>query len=749
MNINIIQLTKMPILLCFKLLSTTAISQSIPPEVLCANIKAIYINDSTVILRWVPANFKTWEWGIDSGYVLQRMTIAYGDTLLSPVNMNESMITIDLPPKSQAQWEDAMQNDSFVGVAAAASFGENFNMNNSNSTDIFSINDINSERENRFGLSLFAADMSTLAASMQNYYYIDTQVIFGSRYTYLIKPRGSYGNNLFKPGIVSLDAKEPESMPALLPPIAKSGDSLISLTWNHNATSENYSAYNIFISADSGYTYTRINKIPITLIYSNNDNDEIVYYCNVPDNLNVYCFKIQGHSPFGVEGPLSNPVCTTGTPTPLNIPIWIDSLIEEDDGIKITWDFPSNMNNKLLGFNVLRAPSHGSDYLAINSDLISPEERLYIDASPFPATYYKIEYVDIFSNSISSLPKIYQLRDSIPPIAPHSVSGTSVTDDGVIKIHWSPSASPDVMGYRVFMADQPEGMFGQITSKWIGDTLFFHKINTHTLAEKKYYKIKAIDFRENSSDFSPMCIVKIPDKIPPSKPIILNIESSNDAIIIRFTPSLSKDIKHHQILRRQKGQIDWTIIAVFDTVLSERISYVDTSFDYEINYEYIVQSIDDATNKSNSNLFNVKNTSEVKPAPSDLRLSFNKQENCIEITWQYYNYHEISCFVIYRGVHPDTLRECISMLPEKVLFGGYYNGPAPFTQGQINTTGAQIASLVPKLQHSGTNDSNNATLCKYKDSGFQRFQTYYYAVGVKFEDGAQSMKSIAVPISSY
>jgi fibronectin type 3 domain-containing protein len=728
-------------------MSVTA--QNISSDLLSVNVKSIYTNDGNIVLRWAPVNYKTWKWGVDSGYILQRMTIAVNDTILAPTAMNESIITIHLLPKSQSEWESGMQQDSFIGVAAAASFGDNVTLSGMNNDGIFSIYDINSDRENRFGLSLLSAEMSTLAADIQNLYYLDTQVISGNRYSYLIKPGGNLGANTFKPGILSVNTSEPDTLPMPPLPIATPGDSVISLKWSYLSLDGFYSSYNIFISIDSGNTFKKINFTPIVPLSTDYTSEEIVYHCRIADNSNLYCFKIQGHSPFGIDGPFSQPVCQTGKPAPLTQPIWIDSLINVDEDVKIMWSFPDTLSNKISGFNVLRAPSYEKPYIKINTILLNPDVRYYIDLNPLPTAYYKIEYVDVNTNSMISLPVIYQAKDSIPPDAPQNVSAIPVGNGGMIKIHWNPSISPDVMGYRVFMSDQASGSFGQITSKWVSDTVFFYKINTYTLSDKKYYKVKAIDFRENSSDFSSLCTADIPDAIPPSKPVIINTKCLQEAIVIEFNPSLSKDVERHEILRRKKGYSDWVTIAIFDSLSVGTTSFSDTTADDDVTYEYIVQSLDDASNKSNSKPVYVKNTNAIKSAPINVSISFVKSKNHIEMSWQYSNDFKANSFIIYRGSHPDTLKEIMSLPLEKVISGGEYNGPSPFGNSQILLPGSQITSITPNLQHTGIDNSNNGVFCKYEDKEFQRFTTYYYAIGVRFDNGSQSQISSPLSISTY
>lgn len=62
----------LPALCCFL---QSAAAQNIRPNVLGVAAKAVYNADNSILVRWTPLNFKTWEWGRDSGYTLVRVTL--------------------------------------------------------------------------------------------------------------------------------------------------------------------------------------------------------------------------------------------------------------------------------------------------------------------------------------------------------------------------------------------------------------------------------------------------------------------------------------------------------------------------------------------------------------------------------------------------------------------------------------------------------------------------------------------------
>ena len=243
---------------------TTCVSQNNNSDVLRIDAKAIYSSNNEIVIRWVPYNYKTWLWGRDSGFVLQRMTLGCSDTLFEPIEMNSSIINVVFMPKPQSDWESAISIDSVVGIAAGAYFSDSFLVIPPGTNGIFSAYNLSSEKENRFGFSLFAADISTLAAQMQNLYYRDTQASQSCKYIYSIGLRGNLGGSKIRLGSISIDTSSNMALPVPIGFSIVSGDSSAILSWNQASTSAHYVSYNVYRSDDNGSTYNKINQYPIT-----------------------------------------------------------------------------------------------------------------------------------------------------------------------------------------------------------------------------------------------------------------------------------------------------------------------------------------------------------------------------------------------------------------------------------------------------------------------------------------------------
>ncbi|MBK7937989.1 MAG: hypothetical protein IPJ82_13250 [Lewinellaceae bacterium] len=589
---------------CFTTLCPAG-AQTANPNVLGIAAKAVYTSDNKILVRWTPINHKTWEWGRDSGYNLVQITLEDNNGPLSSADQSASILQVAFAPKNQSQWEAAMLLDSAVGVAAGACFGEDFTVSGPASGGIVTAHNLESEKDNRFGLSLFAADVSTLAAEMQNLLYRDETVSAGYRYAYIIRPGGLTAAHPLKPGRATISASDPYTMPEPAGFSASPGDSIVSLVWDQSAGAEHYASYDVWRSKNNG-PYEKVNKEPVLPASQPDGKDEkqLLFYARIENNTDSFRFKVCGHSPFGFDGPFSPIQTVKGVASALKATVRVLKADELASGMALTWEFPDSLNGKIQGFNLLRSAQHEGPYTPLNTALLGPAARTFTDPGPLPLNYYKAEFVDWNGNHVGSLPQMAQPKDSIAPEAPSAVAGEAVGEKGVLRIHWSPSPSADVMGYRVFMADQPDGSYGQITSKWTGDTVFYHTVNASSLTEQKYFRIKAIDRRENTSEFSPLCTVSIPDIVPPAMPVLKKTEPRPEGIAVEFVPSQSRDVKQHRILRKKKDDAGWLEVAVLDTLAGQtRVLFMDSTAEKMYTYNYMIQAVDDAGLAGNSKIF--------------------------------------------------------------------------------------------------------------------------------------------------
>src|SRR5690606_26232345 len=126
---------------------------------------------------------------------------------------------------------------------------------------------------------------------------------------------------------------------------------------------------------------------------------------------------------------------------------------------------------------------------------------------------------------------LVQSIDSIPPNAPIGLFGIADTTE-VIKLNWTRNSEGDLKGYRIFRSFDPKIEFSEVTKTTLKGEVYSDTIPVANLNKKIYYKLLAEDQRYNRSSFSEVLMIKIPDNIPPSPPLLKDYEVNTEGIRI-------------------------------------------------------------------------------------------------------------------------------------------------------------------------------------------------------------------------
>ena len=343
--------------------------------------------------------------------------------------------------------------------------------------------------------------------------YVDTTVEAGKVYFYTVRPNNAPAGATVKKGTVKIGTDDVYAAPA---PSGIEGfpkDSLAIITWE--PLPDHYTSYLIDRSDDNGQTWQTVNGKPFIFTSADGSAPSTMRFADsLAQNNSLYVYRVKGCSPFGIIGPPSDTVHVYGRPSPIPVVPTVTGVEEVSNGaLKISWGFPSGYENKIQGFEVHRSIQADGGYDKVSASLLAASSRSYTDSSPSPVNYYKVVAIDENNYERASFALMGQPADETPPTAPATLVGKS-NSSGVVTLEWAPSKEEDVKGYRVYMSNQQEGNFTQITGPWINDTVYHYGLNLNTLSEEVYFRVKAIDFRENQSGFSPIATVQRPDIIP-------------------------------------------------------------------------------------------------------------------------------------------------------------------------------------------------------------------------------------------
>ena len=552
------------------------------------------VTDTEIVLRWAPDNPVAWHFANRYGYTIERYTLFRNGKQLIP-SEKKILTPNGIKPAKEEQWAKAEKN-KYNAVAWQAIFGEDFEISGVEN-NMLKIRDKSNVLTSRWSLALFACDRSVEAAELSALLFKDKNIKKNEKYLYRIYANIPAEIAKVDTGTYYVDAGKITQYPKPIEFSADFKDHIVNLRWNQMYYKGIYSSWSVERSDDSGKSFHRINKNPIVNLHNKGRLVNNMYYTDsIPENNKKYIYRIIGHSPFGDDGPPSDTVSGKGKLRLKAVPVFSDCMVNEKGEAVLSWIFPKDYNSKIKGFKIYSASSDKGKYQEINNDLIPPEQRFFIHKNPASVNYYKVTDVDKYGEIYRSESFLLQPADSIPPEAPSGLTGI-IDSSGIVTIKWLQNKEKDLSGYRVYMTNDLNSEFTQITKKALTDTVFQFKTTLKTLTEDMFVKIKAEDNRFNPSDFSEIIKLKRPDTIAPSPPVIKDFRVTDSCIYLKWVRSTSKDVVNHIVFRSSGEEEKWEAIAVFDTVYNPDF-YCDTSAVPGIMYKYIVIAVDDADNKS-------------------------------------------------------------------------------------------------------------------------------------------------------
>ena len=228
-----------------------------------------------------------------------------------------------------------------------------------------------------------------------------------------------------------------------------------------------------------------------------------------------------------------------------------------------------------------------------------------------------------------------QLTDSIPPNIPVGLTGIADTS-GIVRLQWSANADTDIFGYRVFKAASEREEFYLLTGTPIQNPHFTDTLEKKDLNTNVYYKIRAVDQRQNESDFSAILKVKKPDLIPPSPPLIKSITAGDKGIKIEWINSSSSDVANHVLFKQAENDTTWQEVKTFKSSTNEiENSYTDRIGEKE-NVTYKIMAMDKAGNFSYSPISTrmISSSLGIKNGIKKITQSFDPNSGKLFLNWE-------------------------------------------------------------------------------------------------------------------
>ncbi|MGQ1945729.1 fibronectin type III domain-containing protein [Geofilum sp. OHC36d9] len=640
--------------------------------------------DSAILLRWAPSSPAVWRLGNQYGYMVERYTVLRDGQIPDTI---EGLLLLNDPvhPQPLEKWEP-FADDKYVSIAAECLFHSLYKGISSGGNPHV-VYQMYKEEQHRYSFAMYAADQSLVAAGLSGLYMTDASVRPNEKYLYRVFI--SCPDSLaVDTGSVFTGLSEFQPLPRPQPPVALWDDKKVSLSWNIFYLNHIYSSYVLERSGDDGNTFDRVSDNAMVQLTDDDVSAHYMYHTDtLPDNQTVFYYRVRGVSAFGELGPPSDSIYGSGRRHITRAPVVVNKEVIDNKQVRLTWEYPADMNPYITGFKVYRSTGPKTHKKVVLNGR-DPQQRFFTDSMPDMTNYYLVSVYDETGEMITP-ETIYAARvDSFPPVAPVGLTG-KVDSLGVVTISWLPNGETDLQGYRVYMSNHPSFEYLLATPSVVNDTVFRDFVNIHTLTRFVYYKVTAIDVRENQSSFSESLELQRPDVIAPVAPRLLSVSETKEGVALKWVNSSSDDVANHSIYRKKASDTLFVRLANLSDTREEISIYQDQTAVKGDAYSYYVIAEDESgllSPASNQGFIRLSGDS-----PEGIQLSFVQRIDRVILQWNITCSKKVARVVVYRSEGDKPMRlygnSVEDVFVDAVLSPGTvykYRANAVYTDGSVS-----------------------------------------------------------------
>ncbi|MBS4001185.1 MAG: hypothetical protein KGZ71_11960 [Desulfobulbaceae bacterium] len=628
----------------------------------------------SIILRWGVTKPAVWQIANLYGYNIERAVLNepnadYSKLKFEPIEGSPFIIWNEQNYATyfQTHSENDPQSEAVYFVSIMTDV---FDQDTDTPPTSFSAfqDDLNSLKEGKgtldmkFGFAMLMANKSADAANALAVRAVDKNVSNGMTYVYKMSLVGNSPIYKVKESYVEVKAEPFDSSKYNEEIFYIDGDQEVVLSWN---SSKDFNSFNIDRALSKDGKYTRITQSPI--LKSKPIGYDGIERTGFKDdsltNYTKYFYRVSGNSAFADEIVVGEVEVMPKDRTPPQKPYLELPDNTTQSQVALKWTMSEPTESDLKGFLIARSNNFKGPFIRINQDELGRNSREFIDTTfdTDGMNYYVIQAYDTSLNFSNSNVALATIIDTTPPIKPVILTGT-IDSLGIVTITIQKNDENDLMGYRLFKANEEEHEFSVLNEAFIDSdsinqviqTVFKDTVTLNSLTPYIFYKVTALDFHYNQSEFSDTLKVSRPDTIAPITPVFTDVIVRENEVEIHFAPSESIDVIQQTIYRTTSLSLPWDSIANFSI---NQNSYIDTNVKQGTIYYYSLRA------KDNANLFsNYAKAVYGKPYDSGVRppienLKIFKENNNIVLTWEYNQFNSNTYFVIYKKDSKGNLKE--------------------------------------------------------------------------------------------
>ncbi|NDW11009.1 hypothetical protein D0T56_15265 [Dysgonomonas sp. 520] len=618
------------------------------------------VTKTSIQLRWTAGSPDAWYYTNKNGVTIERYTLMRGEAILD--NPEKVVLTsTPLKPPVLNDWQHIAQTDMYAAIIAQALYGDDFEVSGGRK-GIGEIIALSQEQEQRYAMSMYAADLSYQAALFAGWGYEDKTAVQGERYLYRVIPvnKDNKKHTEMASCYIGLDDYQELPQPLELDALFGNGSALI--TWNYQILLNYYNTYHIERSED-GKDFRRLNKSPLT----NVTGGDRIFYTDSIQNDKTYYYRVIGLTPFGEESPVSDTIQGQGQSKLVHIP-HITRVTPYDDGsVNIEWEFNEEGNGEIKHFRLERGDTDKGPYETIE-DNISSDKRNTVYQEPLPANYLRIAAIPKreAEEPTYSFPRLLQMADSIPPSTPTGLMG-EIDSLGIVRLTWDANAEADLLGYRIFKGQTAGEELIPLNDIAVRTNEFADTVSLYNLNAKAYYAVTALDQRYNQSEQSKTITLLKPLKVKPAPPYISGCEATDKGIILEWIPGNDETITSYSVWRREGENEEERMIATIEN--ASIVNYTDSTVLSNTNYIYRIRSINSGKMESEPSPSAYAKSMVGESTSLIKKFSAKRGNKGVTLKWELSS-REIQSISIYRkeaGASSILLKEITDIWTDEIL----------------------------------------------------------------------------------
>ena len=640
-----LQMRKFSPVFCFAFLLFSLSIQAAESDTISVALRASAAQNR-IQLRWAVHSPSAWYFTNKNGFSLVRHTIMRDGAVL---DVPEKVILSDvIKPQPLNNWQYIAPTDNYAAIIAQALYGSDFEVSGGKQ-DISQIIALSQEQEQRYAMSLLAAEMSFPAAVFAGWGYEDYTAKKGERYLYQVIPLGTTPQQQVEIGATYIGLSDFSELPRPLDFNAVWGNGSVLLMWDYKNMLPFFNAYYLERSNDNRQ-FNRVSETPLTNIM---DSDRMFYTDSIA-NGKTYFYRLQGINAFGDFSEYSDTLSGKGVSKLIYVPFIKRAFPDDKGGVDIDWEFDERGNSEIKGFELRQSAEANGVYTTAIAG-IAPQKRSINYDKPLSEGYLMIAAIPNEGEPVLSFPHLFQMEDSIPPAVPSGLRGR-VDAIGAVYLAWERNTEADFYGYRIYRAQTKGGELIPLNDDAHPNASYTDTISIRNLNSKVYYAVAALDRRYNQSELSEIIELEKPDVVKPSPPYITQYESDENGIRLQWVSGRDESIRSFRIYRKENDADNPLRVAEITDLTV--LSYADETLVPETNYIYFIKSATKNGLESDASP-EITVKSKAKAASGDtniVQFKANRTTNGVALAWQY-NIANVRSVSLYRkeGNEPLSL----------------------------------------------------------------------------------------------